>query len=249
MIPKFGATHVHMTMSMAARMVGCEADLPPDLDLSTLKMIGLGGEAATRATSIAFSALFPRRGSRNALLAGYGATETGSILAGADPSAAPLDDAGAIILGECAAGMSLRIVDDEGRLLREGEVGNIEVRAPQTLFSGYCGEPDLGCFTADGWWKSGDLGVVNDGGFSFRGRAKQTLVINGRKFSLTDMDARLQGEAGGAYHFFLEIVEDGRKAGRDPSQAPFLRRIEVAASAELRWPQRIRAWVRMLRDL
>ena len=211
MIPKLGATHAHMTMSMAAALVESDADLAPGLDLSSLKMIGLGGEAMARGASIAFSALLARRGAHDALRAGYGATETGSILAGADPSTAPLDDAGAIILGGCAAGISLRIVDDKGRLLPEGEVGNIEVWAPQTLFSGYYGEHDLDCFTADGWWKSGDLGVVNDRGFSFRGRAKQTLVINGRKFSLTDMDARLQGEVGGdgaIYAFVARALDE-----------------------------------------
>ena len=49
--------------------------------------------------------------------------------------------------------------------------------------------------TADGWYRTGDLGAINDGGFSFRGRAKQTLVVGGRKFSLDDIDASLQSEA------------------------------------------------------
>ena len=212
MIPQLGATHVHMTMSMAARLAEGEAELTPGLDLSSLKMIGLGGEAMARGASVAFSALLERRGARDALRAGYGATETGSLLAGADPATAPLDDIGAIILGGCAAGISLRIVDDEGRQLPMGEVGNIEVWAPQTLFSGYFGEPDLDSFTADGWWRSGDLGVVGELGFSFRGRAKQTLVINGRKFSLTDMDARLQGEVGGEGGLYAFVVRAPEEA-------------------------------------
>ena len=49
--------------------------------------------------------------------------------------------------------------------------------------------------TADGWYRTGDLGAINDGGFSFRGRAKQTLVVGGRKFSLDDIDAGLQSDA------------------------------------------------------
>ena len=49
--------------------------------------------------------------------------------------------------------------------------------------------------TADGWYKTGDLGAINDGGFSFRGRAKQALVVGGRKFSLDDIDACLQSDA------------------------------------------------------
>ena len=118
--------------------------------------------------------------------------------AGADPSACPLDEAGAPILGGATAGISLRIVDDDGLTLGEGEAGHVEAFAPQTLFAGYWKEPELSrdCMTADGWYKTGDLGAINDGGFSFRGRAKQTLVVGGRKFSLDDIDACLQSRRG-----------------------------------------------------
>ena len=95
------------------------------------------------------------------------------------------------------AGVSLRIVGDDGVTLGEGEAGHVEAFAPQTLFAGYWKEPELSrdCMTADGWYKTGDLGAINDGGFSFRGRAKQTLVVSGRKFSLDDIDACLQSDA------------------------------------------------------
>src|SRR5208282_6649670 len=93
--------------------------------------------------------------------------------------------------------ISLRIVGEDGLTLGEGEVGHVEAFAPQTLFAGYWKEPELSrdCMTADGWYKTGDLGAINDGGFSFRGRAKQTLVVGGRKFSLDDIDSNLQGDA------------------------------------------------------
>jgi acyl-CoA synthetase (AMP-forming)/AMP-acid ligase II len=144
-----------------------------------------------------FDALLRRHGAANALRAGYGATETSSLLVGADPSACPVDDAGAPILGGPAAGVSLRIVGDDGSKLGEGELGHVEAFAPQTLFSGYWKEPELSrdCMTADGWYKTGDLGAINAAGFSFRGRAKQTLVVGGRKFSLDDIDACLQSDA------------------------------------------------------
>ena len=95
------------------------------------------------------------------------------------------------------AGISLRIVDDDGLTLGEGEAGHVEAFAPHTLFAGYWKEPELSrdCMTADGWYKTGDLGAINDGGFSFRGRAKQILVVGGRKFSLDEIDACLQSHA------------------------------------------------------
>jgi acyl-CoA synthetase (AMP-forming)/AMP-acid ligase II len=130
------------------------------------------------------------------LRAGYGMTETGSLLGGADPSVCPLDEAGAPILGGATAGVSLRIVGDDGLTVGEAEAGHVEAFAPQTLFAGYWKEPELSrdCMTADGWYKTGDLGAVNDGGFSFRGRAKQTLVVGGRKFLLDEIDACLQSD-------------------------------------------------------
>ena len=186
-----------MTNSMAARLVEEAANEECSFDLSSLKMMGLGGETVTRLVATRFDALLRRNGAENVLRAGYGTTETSSLLAGADPSTCPLDDAGAPILGGAGPGVSLRIVDDAEFTVGEGEAGHVEAFAPHTLFAGYWKEPELSrdCMTADGWYKTGDLGAINDGGFSFRGRAKQVLVVGGRKFSLDEIDACLQSHA------------------------------------------------------
>ena len=196
-IERFAITIVQMTNSTAARLVEDAANEKRSFDLSSIKMVGLGGETVTRLVSTRFDALLRRNGAVDVLRAGYGTTETSSLLAGADPSTCPLDEAGAPILGGAAAGVSLRIVGDDGTTLGEGEAGHVEAFAPQTLFAGYWKEPELSrdCMTADGWYKTGDLGAIDDGGFSFRGRAKQVLVVNGRKFSLDDIDACLQSDA------------------------------------------------------
>jgi acyl-CoA synthetase (AMP-forming)/AMP-acid ligase II len=196
-IERFAVTIVQMTNSTAARLVEDAANEKRNFDLSSIKMVGLGGETVTRLVSTRFDALLRRNGAVDVLRAGYGTTETSSLLAGADPSTCPLDEAGAPILGGAAAGVSLRIVGDDGTTLGEGEAGHVEAFAPQTLFAGYWKEPELSrdCMTTDGWYKTGDLGAIEDGGFSFRGRAKQTLVVAGRKFSLDDIDACLQSDA------------------------------------------------------
>ncbi|MGA8445574.1 MAG: AMP-binding protein [Roseiarcus sp.] len=196
-IERFAIRTAHMTNSMAARLVEEAANEERSFDLSSLKMMGLGGETVTRLVATRFDALLRRNGAENALRAGYGTTETSSLLAGADPSTCPLDDAGAPILGGAVPGVSLRIVDDAEFTVGEGEAGHVEAFAPHTLFAGYWKEPELSrdCMTADGWYKTGDLGAINDGGFSFRGRAKQVLVVGGRKFSLDEIDACLQSHA------------------------------------------------------
>ena len=73
----------------------------------------------------------------------------------------------------------MRIVDDEGRDLPPGEVGEIVGRGPITM-PGYYKRPDL---TAEairgGWLHSGDLGYVDDDGFLFLVDRKKDLIISG----------------------------------------------------------------------
>ncbi|MDI4662759.1 AMP-binding protein [Xanthobacter autotrophicus] len=212
-IERFSITSVQMTNSMAARLTESLAGSASAFDLRSLRVVGLGGETVTRPVSARLDALLRRHGAADVLRAGYGTTETSHILAGVDPATAPLDNAGAPILGGCAAGVSLRIVGDGGAPARPGEVGHVEVRAPQTLFSGYWGELEAfrAGLSADGWWKTGDLGVIGPGGFAFRGRAKHVLVIGGRKFALDDFDTHLQsipGFDGRAVSFVLRRTAD-----------------------------------------
>ena len=213
-IERFAITHAYMTNSMAARLVEDAPKGEGRFNLGSLKMAGLGGETVTRFVATRFDELLTQHGAPGVLRAGYGSTETSSLLVGADPAACPLDDAGAPILGGPAAGVSLRIVDDDGLTLGEGEAGHVEAFAPQTLFAGYWKEPELSrdCLTADGWYRTGDLGAIKDGGFSFRGRAKQTLVVGGRKFSLDDIDACLQGDANIGRQTVSFVVRDSSDA-------------------------------------
>jgi long-chain acyl-CoA synthetase len=136
-IERFAITIVQMTNSMAARLIEDAANEERSFDLSSLKMVGLGGETVTRQVAIRFDALLRQHGAAGVLRAGYGTTETSSLLGGADPSVCPLDEAGAPILGGPTAGNSLRIVGDDGLTLDEGEAGHVEAFAPKTLFSGY----------------------------------------------------------------------------------------------------------------
>jgi len=77
-------------------------------------------------------------------------------------------------------GLDLRIADEHGQALPTGEVGAIEVRGP-SVFSGYWRMPDKTAeeIRSDGFFITGDLGIVDDEGrVSIVGRAKD-LVISG----------------------------------------------------------------------
>jgi acyl-CoA synthetase (AMP-forming)/AMP-acid ligase II len=73
----------------------------------------------------------------------------------------------------------MRIVDDEGRDLPAGEVGEIVGRGPVTM-PGYYKRPDLTAEAIkDGWLHSGDLGYVDEDGFLFLVDRKKDLIITG----------------------------------------------------------------------
>jgi malonyl-CoA/methylmalonyl-CoA synthetase len=78
-------------------------------------------------------------------------------------------------------GQELRIADEQGQELAVGEVGTIEVRGPN-VFGGYWRMPEKTAeeVRADGFFITGDLGIVNsDGRVSIVGRAKDLVITGG----------------------------------------------------------------------
>jgi long-chain acyl-CoA synthetase len=97
------------------------------------------------------------------VLQGYGATETGT------GSATTLDDHGHGTVGRAPAGIEMRIVD----------TGEIQFRG-RPVFSGYWQAPELTkqAFTDDGWYRTGDLGHLDDEGrLILSGRIKDIIVL------------------------------------------------------------------------
>jgi len=75
------------------------------------------------------------------------------------------------------------ILDDDGREMPPGEIGEIGVRGPQVM-QGYWNAPEetANAFTADGWLKTGDMGRVDERGYvEFRDRKKDIVVVSGFK--------------------------------------------------------------------
>jgi malonyl-CoA/methylmalonyl-CoA synthetase len=79
-------------------------------------------------------------------------------------------------------GVDLRVVDPEtGAAVPDGEIGMIEVRGPN-VFSGYWRMPEKTAaeFRADGFFITGDLGVIDDRGYvSIVGRGKDLIISGG----------------------------------------------------------------------
>jgi long-chain acyl-CoA synthetase len=107
------------------------------------------------------------------VLSGYGLAETASLFTCNRPN-----DRRAGSVGRPLADGEIRIAepDDEG-------IGEIELRG-SSITGGYLddSEANHAAFTADGWFRTGDLGFVDRDGFLFvTGRIKETLVLGGGK--------------------------------------------------------------------
>ena len=92
--------------------------------------------------------------------------------------------------GRALEGIQLRITDDEGRVQAANTEGNFEILSP-TYFEGYLDRPDLtaAVFTEDGWYKTGDLGVIDESGFiRITGRVKDVINRGGEKVPVAEIE-------------------------------------------------------------
>ncbi|MFI7291338.1 acyl-CoA synthetase [Streptomyces anulatus] len=85
-------------------------------------------------------------------------------------------------VGPALAGVELRLAEEDGTVLGEpGAIGEIQVRGPN-LFTGYLNRPDAtaAAHTADGWFRTGDVGTVDEDGYvTIVGRKATDLIKSG----------------------------------------------------------------------
>ncbi|MDP1791341.1 MAG: AMP-binding protein, partial [Methylibium sp.] len=84
-------------------------------------------------------------------------------------------------VGKPLPGVALRVVDEAGTACGAGEVGGVEVRGPN-VFAGYWRMPDKTAeeFTADGWFRTGDVGRLDERGYlTIVGRSKDLIISGG----------------------------------------------------------------------
>ncbi len=84
-------------------------------------------------------------------------------------------------VGFALPGVHVRVHDEKGQPCRSGEVGGIEVKGPN-VFKGYWRMPEKTAeeFTTDLWFKTGDVGKIDeDGRVSIVGRNKDLIISGG----------------------------------------------------------------------
>lgn len=138
-------------------------------DLSSLRMLSTGSSTIPASMIAAFHA----RGVPVGQV--YGATETGpvSIYLRRDEAMAHAGSA-----GRAGLHIEIRLMDEQGRPVAAGQVGEVWVRGPN-LLCGYWKDPGNPAF-ADGWFHTGDLARCDGAGFyEIVGRSKDMIISGG----------------------------------------------------------------------
>jgi 3-phosphoshikimate 1-carboxyvinyltransferase len=95
--------------------------------------------------------------------------------------------------GRPLKGVRIRTTGDLSRALPPDVEGNLEVWSP-TMFDGYAGRGDLTAeaFTPDGWFRTGDLGVIDAEGYlRVTGRVKDLINRGGEKIPVGEVEQEL----------------------------------------------------------
>jgi acyl-CoA synthetase (AMP-forming)/AMP-acid ligase II len=145
-------------------------------DLSSLRIVVSGGASAPVETIRAW-----RRAAPGEFLELLGMLETG-YQTYTRPGDDPERVAGSV--GVPASHMGLKLVDLDGREVGPGEEGDICCDGP-SVHLGYHNNPTANAeaFLPDGWFRSGDLGVIDkDGRLRIVGRLKEMINRGGKKF-------------------------------------------------------------------
>ena len=161
-------------------------------DLSCLRQLVNGGEAIVARQAQRFmQRLAPHRLSASAMVPAWGMSETCSGVTFSDTFGAELASGdGAVPVGKPIAGIDIRIVDAQGQPLADGEVGQVQVKGV-LVTRGYVGndQANRDAFTADGWFRTGDLGMLVDGSLTITGREKDVIIVNGLNVSCHEIEA------------------------------------------------------------
>ncbi len=185
----------------------------PGVDLSCVKRIINGAEPISWDLCEEFlEALAPLGLRRNTMLPVYGLAEATvgvsfsppgpeyqrvimdrhSLQIGEAYRPVAADDADAVSfvkVGKAIRDVEIRIADDDDALLEDGRIGHIQLAGGSVTERVYGDdEATASLFTADGWLRTGDCGVVVDGDLVITGRQKDIIIVNGQNYYPHDIE-------------------------------------------------------------
>jgi malonyl-CoA/methylmalonyl-CoA synthetase len=173
-----------------AKLIAEWSQLPPDAEAAAragfarMRLVVSGSAALPVSLLSRFQAL-----SGHVLLERYGMTELGMALGN------PLHgERRSGTVGVPFPGVEARILDEAGRELDAGSPGELQIRGPN-VFAGYWGKPEATreAFTSDGFFRTGDVAVCEDGYYRLLGRESVDIIkTGGFKVSALEIEETLR---------------------------------------------------------
>ena len=159
------------------------------LDFSGLKIANGGGMAVQQAVNDKWLQV-----TGVSIIEGYGLSETSPVATcnRADSTAF----SGTI--GLPVPSTEIAILDDDGKEVPLGQTGEIAIRGPQVM-SGYWNRPDetAKVMTADGYFKSGDVGIMDERGYvKIVDRKKDMILVSGFNVYPNEVEAVIAAHPG-----------------------------------------------------
>src|SRR5688572_5350188 len=195
-LPKFDAREVVRLLPRATVMMGVPtfytrllAEGTLDRDACDNVRLFVAGSAPLLPET--FRAFEQRTGHR--VLERYGMTETGM-----NASNPLLGERKPGCVGPPLPGVAIRVVDAQGKACEPGANGEIEVQGPNVT-PGYWNQPGKTAesFTADGWFRTGDLGAFDEDGYlAIAGRAKDLIISGGLNIYPKEIEERIDALPG-----------------------------------------------------
>ncbi|TFZ01267.1 (2,3-dihydroxybenzoyl)adenylate synthase [Ramlibacter rhizophilus] len=181
LIQKHGVTHLKVVPALLIRLINDPSAY--DFELSSLKVIQSGGQRMQPEVRARTRALIPGVFVQE----NFGMSEgTLMFVRASDPEEVKLETCGRPVCPDD----EVLLLDDEGREVPDGEVGEFTVRGPYTL-RGYFGVPEYNArqFTPDGFYRSGDLMRKHpSGNYVVEGRKKDLINRGGEKISAEEVE-------------------------------------------------------------
>jgi 2,3-dihydroxybenzoate-AMP ligase len=181
LIERHRVTHIKVVPALLIRLINDPSITDHQLD--SVKLIQSGGQRMQPEVRLRTRQLF-----RNAFVQeNFGMSEGLLMFVRAgDPEEVLLETCGRPV----CADDEVMLIDDEGREVPDGEVGELACRGPYTL-RGYYGVPEYNArqFTPDGFYRSGDLMRKHpSGNYVVEGRKKDLINRGGEKISAEEIE-------------------------------------------------------------
>ncbi|MGZ4716545.1 MAG: AMP-binding protein, partial [Acidimicrobiales bacterium] len=123
------------------------------------------------------------------IVSGYGLTEAPILTMG---SVDDLDEDLAETEGAAMPGVELKLVKLDGTLAAQGEEGEVRAKAPQLMLGYLDSSLDADAFDDEGFFRTGDLGVLNERGMlTITGRLKDVIIRKGENVSAKEVEDHL----------------------------------------------------------